>query len=373
MRVRAAILDHSGLATPYAESLPISIRDVDLGEPREGDLLIKIMAAGVCHSDLSVVNGSRPRPLPMVLGHEASGIVVGRGSCVKDVSLGDHVVLVFVSKCGTCAYCIEGRPALCEQAAASNAAGALRAGGSRLSLEGSELRHHLGVSAFSEYAVVDQASAVVIDSDVPFDLAAMFGCALITGVGAVINAAGIRQGESVGIWGIGGVGLSAVMGAVASGASEVIAVDPVPEKRKLALSVGASMALDITDNIRDYVADGVDIGLEAVGNESSLRSAYDGTKRGGRTISVGLPGPSVSLTVPAVSLVVESRTLIGSYLGSSDPAVLIPELLRWWRDGRLPVEKLISGYLALDDVNSGMDALNSGRVTRQIIRLHEVR
>ena len=133
------------------------------------------------------------------------------------------------------------------------------------------------------------------------------------------------------------------------------------------------MALDITDNIRDYVADGVDIGLEAVGNESSLRSAYDGTKRGGRTISVGLPGPSVSLTVPAVSLVVESRTLIGSYLGSSDPAVLIPELLRWWRDGRLPVEKLISGYLALDDVNSGMDALNSGRVTRQIIRLHEVR
>jgi alcohol dehydrogenase len=375
MRVRAAVLRASAAPSPYVESLPIDVCDVDLDEPGAGQILVKVMAASICHSDLSVVNGSRPRPLPMVLGHEASGVVVavGRDSArgATPTSVGDHVVLVFVSRCGQCRYCLDGRPSLCEAAAASNSAGTLKGGARRLSESGSDLNHHLGVSAFSEYAVVDSTSAVVIDDDVPFDVAAMFGCALLTGVGAVVNAAGVTPNDTVAVWGMGGVGLSAVMGARAVGAQRVIAIDPAREKRELAMAVGADAAIDSADDLRSVLPSGADAAIEAVGHPQALLAAYQGTARGGRTVTVGLPSPDATLTIPAVSLVTESRTLIGSYLGSADPAVMIPELLDWWRQGRLPVEKLISRSLSLDDVNAGMDALATGLVARQVLRPHQ--
>src|SRR4051794_28448115 len=218
VQMRAAVLTRAGAPRPYAGSTPLTVADVELAAPGPGELLVRVAAAGVCHSDLSVVDGNRLRPLPMALGHEAAGEVVGCGPEVTGVRPGDHVVLVFVPAYGQCAFCRTGTPALCTAGAAANGAGTLLRGGRRLRWRGGELHHHLGVSAFAEYAVVDRASAVVIEPDVPWPVAALFGCALLTGVGAVRNSAAVQPGESVAVYGLGGVGLSAVLGAVLAGA-----------------------------------------------------------------------------------------------------------------------------------------------------------
>lgn len=360
--MKAAVLERIGE--------PLSVAEVDLDPPREGELLVRVEAAGVCHSDLSVRDGTRPRPTPMVLGHEAAGVVEeARG--VADVEPGDHVVLSFVPSCGSCAECASGRPALCPRAAAANAAGTLLSGDRRLRRRGDELHHHLGVSAFAERAVVARGSAVVISRDVPFDTAALFGCAVLTGVGAVLNTAGVRPGESAAVFGLGGVGLSAVMGARLAGAAPLVAVDPVEAKRELALELGADAALapdDAVEAIRDLTGGGARHVFEAVGSASVLEAAYLATGRGGTTVTMGLPHPDSLLAIQALSLVAEARTLVGSYMGSSVPQRDIPRLVALWRAGRLPVEKLRAETLPLDGINRALDALAGGGVVRQIVR-----
>ena len=200
MKIRAAVLAEMGRPAPYADSKPLAIEEVELDSPGQGEVLIEIKAAGLCHSDLSVINGDRPRPIPMALGHEASGVVVERGPGVTDLAKGDHVVLVFVPSCGHCLPCMEGRPALCEPGAATNTAGTLASGARRLSRAGAPIHHHLGVSAFAEHAVVSRNSCIRIDPELPFDEAALFGCAVLTGVGAVINTAGVVAGDTVACW-----------------------------------------------------------------------------------------------------------------------------------------------------------------------------
>lgn len=369
LTIRAAVLTSSDATQPFAMSRPIEIRDVTLEEPRDDEVLVRIRAAGVCHSDLSVVDGNRRRPLPMVLGHEAAGEVLAVGGSTDDVRPGDHVVLTFAPRCGRCRQCRKARPYLCEEAADSNAAGCLLGGGRRLSLDGRPLNHHLGVSAFSELAVVHRSSVVVIDRDIPFDAAALMGCALLTGVGAVLRAAEVAPGDTVAVWGLGGVGLSAVIGAVAAAAGTVVAVDTVGWKRQLALELGATHALSPQDDVRDVVPGGVDVAIEAVGSSSVLAAAYRATSRGGCTVTVSLPAPTQMLEIPHLSLVGEARTLKGSYLGSTDPTELVPRLTRWWREGTLPVDRLVSARIGLEHVNEAMDALASGDVARQIIRL----
>jgi alcohol dehydrogenase len=226
------------------------------------------------------------------------------------------------------------------------------------------------VSAFSERTVVSRASAVVVPEDVPFDTAALFGCAVLTGVGAVLHTARVRPGESVAVFGLGGVGLAAVLGAVVAGAHPIVAIDPVEAKRALALELGADLVLspdDGVDPIREATRGGAQHAIEAVGHPGVLRSAYDATARGGTTVSVGLPHPSLELTLPAASLVAEARTLVGSYLGSTAPQRDIPLLIGLWRAGRLPVERLLEGRLPLDAINEAMDALAAGEVVRQLI------
>ena len=191
MKMRAAVLSAPGAPTPYAKSRPLSIEEVDLAPPGPGEVLVKIAAAGLCHSDLSVINGDRPRPMPMVLGHEAAGIVESLGEGVADLARGDHVVLVFVPSCGHCLPCSEGRPALCEPAAAANVAGTLLGGARRLSRNGAPINHLLGCAAFAEYATVSRRSLVKIEADVPHEIAALFGCAVLTGVGAAVNTRGV--------------------------------------------------------------------------------------------------------------------------------------------------------------------------------------
>lgn len=369
---KGAVLYESGWPRPYAESAPLKVGEVKLAPPGPGELLVKVRAAGICHSDLSVIDGSRPRPLPMLLGHEAAGEVVEVGGLPSRFSPGDHIVLSFVPACRDCGFCLAGRPALCEEAAHANLEGTLVGGRRSLNgLDGDVINHHLGVSAFAEYAVVSENSAVAIDPDIPFEIAALFGCAVLTGVGAVLNSADVRQGESVAIFGLGGVGMAALLGAVLAGASPIIAVDPVVEKRDLALSLGAGAALaaneDTVDEVRRLTSGGVDKAIETVGRTDVLAQAFAATGRGGTTVTVGLPDPSETLTVPATQIVGEERTLKGSYLGSCVPARDIPRLANLYRDGRLPVDRLLTHRLELDEVNLAMDRLVAGEGIRQVI------
>ncbi len=366
MRIVAAILDAVGAPAPYAASRPLRLAAVDLAEPRAGELLLRIDAAGVCHSDLSVINGDRLRPLPMALGHEAAATVVASGSA--EFAPGNRVVLAFLPACGHCVRCAAGEGYLCAVGAAANGAGTLLGGGFRLAEAGHAVHHHLGVSAFASHAVVDARSAVRIDADVPPAIAALFGCAVLTGVGAVVNAAAVRPGESVAVYGLGGVGLAALLGAIASGAQPVVAVDPVAAKRALARDLGAAVAVTPGDAAEAIAAlGGVDVSIETVGKAAVLADAYRATRRGGRTVTVGLPNPAEQFAIPAVSLVADGKTLIGSYMGNAIPRRDIPRYIALWRAGRLPVERLLSATRPLAEINAAFDDLAAGTAIRQVM------
>ncbi|SCF69344.1 zinc-binding dehydrogenase [Streptomyces sp. Ncost-T10-10d] len=371
MKTRAAVLRGISTARPYSGTRPVEVEELELGAPREGEVLVRIAAASLCHSDLSVVNGDRVRPLPMALGHEAVGVVQETGPGVGRVSPGDHVALVFVPSCGFCGNCAAGRPALCAQAAAANGSGALLHGPSLLTdASGNRVHHQLGVSAFSEHAVLAQESVVPIPKDIPFTVASMFGCAVLTGAGAVINTAALRPGQSTVVYGLGGVGLSAVLGARAAGAYPIIAVDPVQEKRDLAVRLGATHAYapgDAIETILELTSGGAELAVEAVGSPKVMAACLTVVARGGRVVSVGLPAPDRVLEVPALAFAGEGKSLLGSYMGDAVPRRDIPRFLDLWRAGLMPVEQMHTGTLPLADINAAMEELASGRAIRQVI------
>jgi Zn-dependent alcohol dehydrogenase len=377
VRVRGAVLREMGRPAPYARSRPLEICELELDPPGVGELLVRVGAAGLCHSDLSVIDGSRPRVMPMVLGHEAAGEVVEVGPEAHGFAPGDHVVLAFVPTCGECVPCRAGRPALCEPGAAANTAGTLLSGERRFAHSGAEagtggpLHHHLGVSAFADHIVVSARSAVRVDPALPFELAALFGCAVLTGVGAAMNSAHVEAGESVAVFGLGGVGLAALLGARVAGAGRIVAVDVVPAKLELAAELGADEVVaageGAVEAVRAATAGGADKVIETVGSERVLAHAYAATRRGGTTVTVGLPHPERMLSIPAVSLVAEERTLRGSYLGSCVPARDIPRFVELFRAGRLPVDRLLTHRLALDELNEGFDRLARGEGVRQAV------
>ncbi len=379
MKTRAAVLETIGLPAPYAQSRPLRIREVELAAPGPGEVLIRVRAAGLCHSDLSVVSGDRPRPVPMVLGHESAAEVVecGAGVTVGAGGLrpGDRVVLVFMPSCGGCMPCMEGRPALCEPGAASNGAGTLLSGERRLSLDGAAVNHHVGVSCFADYAVVSQRSCVKIDfteAELSHAEAALFGCAVLTGAGAVINTARVQAGSSVAVLGLGGVGFSALLAAVASGARELVAIDLNDAKLELARELGATACVnaaapDAVERVRALTRGGVDYAFEMAGAIPALELAWRITRRGGSTISAGLPHPDKRFALPPVQLVAEERTLRGSYIGSAVPARDIPRYIDLYRRGKLPVDRLMGERLALDDINLGFDRLASGHALRDVV------
>lgn len=373
LTTRAAVLYQTGNAGPYASTRPLQIEELELSAPGRGEVLVEIASAGLCHSDLSVIDGNRPRVMPMVLGHEASGIVREVGPGVHDLAAGDHVVFSFVPVCRHCLPCTTGRAALCENGAKANVAGTLLGGERRFrSGAGHELHHHLGVSAFSQYTVAAQESLVKISRDLPLTTAALFGCAVMTGVGAVMNTAQVEPGSSVAVFGVGGVGLSVVMGARAAGAYPIIAVATQEHKLALARRAGATHTICIHDAdpvaaIRDITGGGANYVFESVGDEEVLASAYAATRRGGTTITLGLPNPSRRLNISAVSLVAEERTLKGSYMGSCVPRRDIPRFIALYQAGLLPVDLLLSRTIALDEINDAFDALARGETVRQLI------
>lgn len=373
MKIKAAVLHEMGKERPYTTSNPLTIEEVELNKPQAGELLVKIYAAGLCHSDLSVIDGNRPRQMPMVLGHEAAGEVMELGPGVQDVAVGDHVVFSFVPICGHCMPCMTARPALCENGVAANNKGVLLGGSIRLqSPKYSTIHHHMGVSGFAEYTVASRQSVVKVDKALPFEIAALFGCAVMTGVGAVINTAKLSLGQTVLITGMGGVGFAALLGALSSGASKIIVADVNKEKLAQALSLGADEAIDTSEataleKIRDLTRGGVDIGLEFAGVVAALEFTYNATARGGKTVTAGLPHPSKMMQFAPVKLVAEERTLQGSYLGSCVPARDIPAYIALYQSGRLPVNKLMTHKLQLQEVNEGFERLANGEAIRQVI------
>lgn len=375
MKFRAAILESSDIRRPYGETRPLVIREVKLSAPKADEVLVRIAAAGLCHSDLSVINGDRPRQVPMVLGHEASGIVERVGSSVTDLKPGDHIVCFFAPNCGHCGPCSEGRPALCEPGAIANNKGELLAGGLRLKCEEVDVYHHCGVSAYAEYAVMSRNSMVKIDKDIPLAIAAVLGCAVLTGAGSVFNSGLVKPGSKIVVAGLGGVGLSGVMGAVAAGASEIIALDLSDEKLAYACDLGATKAFnvaskDIIDEVKTYTNGGADTAFEYAGSAKALALCYALVKRGGQVITAGLPNPKDMLSIPAVTLVAEEKTIRGSYLGSGVPSRDIPLFLDLYKRGKLPVDKLLTHRLKLEEINEGFERLAAGKAIRQIVEFN---
>ncbi len=374
MKTLAAILRERSLPAPYAQSRPLVIEELDLDPPGPNEVLVQMATAGLCHSDLSVINGTRLWPLPIVLGHEACGKVLEVGDGVTDLRPDDPVVFSFLPTCGHCPMCAVGRSALCEPGVAANRAGTLLRGGVRFSKpDAGPVHHHSGVAGYSQFSVVARESVVKIDPDIPMETAVLFGCAVMTGVGAVVNTARVAAGTSVAVFGAGGVGLSAIMGAKAVGAFPIIAVDRLDSKLELAQRCGATHAIhadidDPTAAIRDLTGGGVETAFEAVGDERVIAQAFAATRRGGRTVAIGLMHPERMLTIPALTITAEERVLMGSYMGSCVPQRDIPRFIAMYRAGLLPVDLLRSSIIALEEVNAAFDLLDRGEVARQVIR-----
>ncbi len=374
MKIRAAVLRQMGLPAPYAQSKPLLIETIDLAPPGPGELLVRVTAAGLCHSDLSVIDGTRPRVMPMALGHEAAAEVVECGAGVVAYAPGDTVVFSFVPACGHCAPCASGRAALCEPGAKANVAGTLLSGARRLRDGAGEINHHLGVSGFAEYAVVAAASAVKIEPGLPPEIAALFGCAVLTGVGAVVNTARVTPGASVAVFGLGGVGLATLLGARAAGAATIVAIDLLDAKLALARELGATHTVNAGSDdpvaaVRELTRGGAEFAFECAGSERVLAQAYAATGRGGTTVTMGLPHPQKMFSIPAVSLTVEERTVKGSYMGSAVPSRDIPRFIAMYRAGLLPVGRLLTQRLKLDQINEGFDVLARGEAVRQVVLL----
>ena len=374
MKIKAAVLRQIGLPAPFSQSRPLAVEEVQLDPPGPGEVLVQIRAAGLCHSDLSVIDGNRPRPTPMVLGHEVAGIVAQLGEGVGDLRLGDHVVAAFVPSCGHCAPCHDGRPALCEPGFAANSAGTLLSGARRLHDPAGAIHHHLGVSGFAEFATLARNSLVKIDADLPFAEAALFGCAVITGVGAVVNTANAPRGAAVAVVGLGGVGLAALLAGRMLEAEHLVAIDVNEDKLAAARALGATAtvnatAQDCADRVRELTRGGVAFAFEMAGSARALELAYRITRRGGTTVSAGLSHPQQQFSLQHLSLVAEERTLKGSYLGSCIPSRDIPRYIEWYREGRLPVDKLLTERIGLADLNAAFDRLAAGASIRQVAEI----
>jgi alcohol dehydrogenase len=374
MQVKGAVLYEQGLPRPYAKSRPLRIETLELEGPRAGEVLVKVRAAGLCHSDLSTIEGARPRPLPTVIGHEGAGEIVGLGAGVTDLSIGDHVVFIFAPSCGSCRQCVGGRPNLCTTFNAAKQKGDLATGGRRLKLDGKDVAHYAGLSCFAEHAVVPRNSVQKIPKDVPFADAALFGCAVVTGVGAAVNTADTKAGDIVAVVGLGGVGLSCLLGAIVAGAGRIIAVDVHDDKLALARQLGATDTFnardaDCVERILKATDGGVDSAFEMAGTVKAMELAYKITVRGGKTVSAGLSPAAAQFTIPHYQMVQDGRQVLGSYMGGCVIARDVPRYIGLYKDRKLPVDRLLSARISLDDVNEGFDRLADAAVVRQVVML----
>lgn len=353
---------------------PLKIEEVKLDPPKEHEVLVKIVATGVCHSDLSVIEGKFPYMTPVVLGHEAAGIVEETGSEVTTVARGDHVVLSFMPECGHCAYCLSGKPHLCQKGMESLAVGGLMDGTTRLSSGGSPVYHFMGLSSFAERAVVHESVAIKISPDIPLDRACLIGCGVTTGVGAAIHTAQVEPLSTVAVIGCGGVGLNVIQGATMAGARVIVAVDVRDDKLELAKTFGATHTVnakkdDAISKIMDY-ADGLgaDYSFEVIGRPETVATAFGALRPGGVCVVVGVAPIDAVMEVTPMALMQE-KTLKGCIYGSSKPKVDMPRLLHAYQAKKLKLDELVSRTYPLEGINEAFDAMRRGDVARSVIRL----
>ncbi len=372
MKMTAAVMYEQGLPAPFAKSQPFKIEQVDLIGPGEGEVLVEVKAAGLCHSDLSVVAGQRKRTLPVVGGHEGAGIVREVGQGVRQVKPGDHVVMTVAAGCGSCHSCVYVRPALCDFVGLSRSQGVLGNGERRLSRNGTPVNHYSGVSSFAQYAVTMPSTLIKCDATIPLDVAAMFGCGVVTGAGAVFNTAQVRPGHNVAVFGLGGVGLNAVMAARISGASEIIGIDIHEGKFALAKELGCTRTLSALDpklveTVKDLTKGGVEFAFEISGAKPAMASAIAITRKGGEVICVGLGATGDMVQYAHAQLVSEEKAIRGSLMGGGRPERDVPRLLGYFQQGRMPVDRLKSGTMNFEQLNHNLDMLDRGDVVRQIL------
>lgn len=365
MKAKAAVLFEIGQK--------LEIREVEVQKPQAGEVLIRMAAGGVCHSDLHVMTGHLIAALPAILGHEGSGIVEDVGPGVTSVRPGDHVIPLWRLSCGECEYCTGGRPALCPAGTEIRMTGRLQDGTTRFKLDGKEIKHFAGVSSFSEYSVVPEKAVVKIPNDLPLERAALLGCAVITGVGAAINAARVKPGSSVAVFGAGGVGLNVIQGAAIAGAEKIIAVDLLENKLEYARRFGATHTVNASagnpvEQVRALTGGrGVDYAFEVIGLPATMRQAYDSLAKRGMAVVVGVTPMTTEVSVPVMSLVFEERVLTGSVYGSSRPRLDILKLIDLYRAGKLKLDELLTRTYPFEQINAAYDALERGEVARSVV------
>jgi Zn-dependent alcohol dehydrogenase len=363
--MRAAVLHEVGA--------PLALEELELEPPRAHEVEVRVEAAGVCHSDRHYMIGDLRCPLPVVVGHEGAGVVEAVGAAVQAVRPGDRVALLWRPRCGRCRYCLAGQPAMCELGRVQAVTGGLPDDGTtRLRLHGRKVHHLMGVSCFAQRVVVSEKSVVKVPDGIPSPIAAITGCAVITGVGAVLNVAGECAGRALLIMGAGGVGLSAVMGARLVGAEPIIAVDVDAARLELAQRLGATRVVlagrdDVAQEVRSEAPDGVDCAIEAVGSAQTLQQAIACLRPGGTAIAVGLSGAGATFEIPINELVQRQKRVVGSLYGSANPPLDLPRLWRLYEAGRLPLDALLGERYALESVNEAYAALVSGAVGRAVL------
>jgi S-(hydroxymethyl)glutathione dehydrogenase/alcohol dehydrogenase len=362
MKTRAAVL--------YQPRTALVVEEIDLEDPREGEVMVKVSAAGVCHSDYHVMLGEWTSPMPVVLGHEGAGIVERVGPGVKNVKAGDHVVLNFRPNCGWCAHCVRGQPVLCN--GSETPRNEMFSGGSRMSLNGQTVHHFARTSCFSQYTVVQESGAVPIRDDMPLDRAALIGCSVMTGVGAVINTARVEAGSKVVVIGCGGVGLNCIQGAVLAGADQIVAVDVRQNKLDYAVAFGATDVVNASNQdpvglVHELTGGGADYAFEALGRAETIRQAYDALRPGGVAVVVGMAPEDDEVAINALSLPRNEKVLMGSYYGSARPWIDLPRLVNLYLSQRLRVDELVSRSYRLDEINTAYEALAAGEVARSVI------
>lgn len=347
------------------------VKELDLGAPRQGEVLVRIRACGVCHSDWHLVTGETQHPLPAGLGHEGAGIIESLGEGVDDFTVGDHVALSWAPYCGICFYCQHGQPNLCATYVEPIWAGTMLDGTTRLSDHGRPVYHYCGLACFAEYVVVPAMCCVKMPNSVPFEVAAVIGCAVTTGVGSVINTAKVKPGSSVAVFGAGGVGLSTIMGAKVAGATTIIAVDPMEGRRDAAMDLGATYAIPAdgaVEAIRDLTEGrGADYVFEAIGNPKVQEQCLEAARPGGEIVFSGLSPMGSSTNLPGSVLVRQEKTVKGSYYGSANPPIDFAQYAEWYQIGRLNLNKMISKTYSLEDINEAFSEMLAGTIRRGIV------
>ncbi|MFL5691085.1 MAG: zinc-binding dehydrogenase [Ktedonobacteraceae bacterium] len=365
--MKAAILE--------APATDLVVDRIDIQEPRSGEVLVRLAASGVCHSDLHVVHGTQTTPLPSVLGHEGAGSVEAVGPNVMSVKVGDHVVLSWTPYCGRCVFCLSGQPNLCSMVAATMSKGTLMDGTSRLTRSGKPVYHYSFISSFAEYAVVPESGCVVIEPNIPLDKAALVGCAVMTGVGAAINTARVQPGSVVAVMGAGGVGLNAIQGSRLAGAASIIAIDVNPTKLARARTFGATQVINSAKvnalaAVRELTKGiGADYTFEAVGRPETMRQCWEMARSGGTVVMIGISPEGSELSLPANRVVREERRLLGSFYGSARPHIDMPMILNLYMAGKLMLDELVTHRFSLEQINEAVHALESGEAIRPVIIL----